>query len=147
MTSTNIVTALVLPKFIEFLIQPNGQCHQNLLSHILLSSRMLGIFQRKRNRKNKSIIAATVPQNFQLFKTLEAKTNMSKTWYIGNQQFTPRPNDSASEIPENIVYKNDSCGAITSIVHFLSVKFAEYLFFPVRSIFNTSKVLKQTYHI
>ena len=54
---------------------------------------------------------------------------MSKTWYIGNQQFTPRPNDSASEIPENIVYKNDACGAITSIVHFLSVKFAEYFFF------------------
>ena len=53
---------------------------------------------------------------------------MSKTWYIGNQQFTPRPNDSASEIPENIVYKNDACGAITSIVHFLSVKFAEYFF-------------------
>ena len=136
---------MVLTKFIEFLIQPNGRCHQNSLSLILL--RMSGIFQRKRNRKNKSIIAATVLQNFQLFKTLEAKTNMSKTWYIGNQQFTPRPNDSASEIPENIVYKNDACGAITSIVHFLSVKFAEYFFFPVRSIFNTSKVLKQTYPI
>jgi hypothetical protein len=87
------------------------------------SSEDVGHFPKKKKQKktNQLNIAATVPQNFQLFKTLEAKTNMSKTWYIGNQQFTPRPNDSASEIPENIVYKNDACGAITSIVHFLSV--------------------------